>query len=138
MSEEVKPATCEWCKRYIARHLDAYYYGFSATGVKEIDNILCSVASAGKAYHSTADWSEGGYPELIQKAASEAAARLDAERALNADMLVELQNLRDCAMRLAKRLEKEAVPGNQAVASMWLFQVAKADAVIAKAEGKAQ
>lgn len=81
MTQPIKPATsatCESCLRDVTRHMDAYYYGFSATGVREVDNILCAVASAGKAYHHTEDWSEGGYPELIQKTAAEAAEKLKA------------------------------------------------------------
>ena len=64
--------------------MDAYYYGFDATGVPEIDRILCSVASAGKAYHHTEHWGdpslEGGtnYVSLIQRAADEAAKAMRA------------------------------------------------------------
>lgn len=38
---------CSWCGRYLHRHFDAYYYGFTPTGVQVIDNVLCSVATAG-------------------------------------------------------------------------------------------
>lgn len=64
--------TCPWCGRYLHRHMDAYYYGFAATGETLIDNILCSVASAGKAYHHTEDWSGGGHTDKIQAAAEAA------------------------------------------------------------------
>jgi hypothetical protein len=64
--------------------MDAYYYGFTPTGVIAIDRILSAVACAGKALHSTEDWtnevpSDYGFGEgltpagWIQKAADEAA-----------------------------------------------------------------
>ena len=64
--------------------MDAYYYGFTFTGVREIDMILSAVACAGKAYHHTDNWSEetpayeyheGATPvDWIQNAADKAAA----------------------------------------------------------------
>lgn len=66
--------------------LDAYYYGFSSTGVDAIDKILSAVACAGKAYHCTKDWHEETEPyeglsgntpvEWIQNAANELASGL--------------------------------------------------------------
>ncbi len=64
--------------------LDAYYYYFEPTGVEAIDNILSAVATAGKAYHHTDNWTEetpcfednleGDTPiEWIQNAANKAA-----------------------------------------------------------------
>lgn len=88
-----EPATCEWCQRYVTRHMDAYYYGFTATGVRDVDNVLCSVASAGKACHHTEDWSEHGYPELIQKAADNTAATIHAKDALIAELVSALCGL---------------------------------------------
>ncbi len=41
-----------------ALRMDAYYYGFEPTGVREIDLILSAVACAGKAYHHTESWNE--------------------------------------------------------------------------------
>lgn len=38
--------------------MDAYYYGFELTGVGIIDRILSAVASAGKAFHHTDDWTD--------------------------------------------------------------------------------
>lgn len=38
--------------------MGAYYYGFDATGIREIDVILSAIASAGKAYHHTDSWTE--------------------------------------------------------------------------------
>lgn len=38
--------------------MDAYYYGFYETGVKEIDLILSAIACAGKAFHSTENWTD--------------------------------------------------------------------------------
>ncbi len=65
--------------------MGAYYYGFTATGVIEIDRILSAVACAGKAFHHTDDWNDkcaghghtGETPvEWIQNAANDAAAAL--------------------------------------------------------------
>lgn len=63
--------------------MDAYYYGFVPTGDKDIDLILCAVASAGKAYHHTEEWNKNTRPydntfgespsEWIQNAANKAA-----------------------------------------------------------------
>lgn len=66
--------------------MDAYYYGFTPTGVREIDEILSAVASAGKAYHHTEDWNEpnrDGVTEVqrIQNAANKAAERWRADSA---------------------------------------------------------
>lgn len=69
--------------------MDAYYYGFCFTGVREIDVILSAVACAGKAYHHTESWNDecSPYHELhrgstpadwIQNAASDAAVALTA------------------------------------------------------------
>jgi len=68
--------------------MNAYYYSFQPTGVREIDMVLSAVACAGKAYHSTADWDdetpkyydefEGETPvEWIQNAADKAAAKFN-------------------------------------------------------------
>ena len=63
--------------------MSAYYYGFTPTGVQEVDLILSAVASAGKSYHHTEDWCDKtpAYPPLegdtpvdwIQNAANKAA-----------------------------------------------------------------
>lgn len=67
--------------------MNAYYYSFEPTGVYAIDKILSAVATAGKAFHSTSEWSEDGEygpgewapftgtscSEWIQNAANEAA-----------------------------------------------------------------
>lgn len=64
--------------------MDAYYFGFKSTGVREIDLIISAVACAGKAYHFTEDWNdktdsgyephEGESPvDWIQMAANKAA-----------------------------------------------------------------
>ncbi len=69
--------------------MDAYYYGFEPTGCPEIGLILSAVASAGKMYHHTDNWSdEEGWLESevfegdsctkwIQNAANSAAAALN-------------------------------------------------------------
>lgn len=60
--------------------MNAYYYSFEKTGVREIDEILSAVAMAGKGYHNTDDWQDDGdrgysYIELIQEVANRAAAK---------------------------------------------------------------
>lgn len=47
MSDEPKPL-----------RMNAYYYGFTPTGMECIDRILSAVACAGKAYHHTDQWGE--------------------------------------------------------------------------------
>ena len=74
--------------------MDAYYYGFTPTGVVVIDRILSAVACAGKAYHHTDQWGDecagenyepflrGNSPaEWIQRAAEDAAKVLSALQA---------------------------------------------------------
>jgi hypothetical protein len=68
--------------------MDAYYYGFEATGVEAIDRILSAVASAGKSYHHTESWCDDTDPpeylrganpvEWIQNAANDAAVAFQA------------------------------------------------------------
>ena len=63
--------------------MSAYYYGFTATGIPDIDRILSAVACAGKAFHHTEDWHQEAEPfrghagsnpiEWIQNAANDAA-----------------------------------------------------------------
>lgn len=63
--------------------MNAYYYCFDKTGVREIDLILSAVACAGKAFHHTEDWQDEAYErehmtgktpiEWIQNAANAAA-----------------------------------------------------------------
>lgn len=62
--------------------MDAYYFGFSLTGVREIDEILSAVACAGKSYHHTEWWGESdedndepSWAQVIQEAADRAAAK---------------------------------------------------------------
>jgi len=59
--------------------MNAYYYGFTPTGVIEIDRILSAVATAGKHYHHTEMWSDSDSDEELSEAeeiqaAAEAAA----------------------------------------------------------------
>ena len=65
----------------------AYYYGFSETGVRVIDEILSAIAWAGKGFHHTESWADNecdnlglsfdtsgmSYIEVIQRAAELAA-----------------------------------------------------------------
>ncbi len=39
-------------------YIDSYYFGFQATGVAPVDDILMAVARAGKSFHSTDMWEE--------------------------------------------------------------------------------
>jgi hypothetical protein len=66
---------------------NAYYYSFEATGSYPVDLVLSAVARAGKAFHTTEDWSneiepyhpafEGKAPvDWIQNAAVRASNRL--------------------------------------------------------------
>lgn len=65
--------------------MNAYYFGFTPTGVELVDRVLSAVAHAGKGYHHTEDWAENNtenwdcfrghsYAEWIQRAAEDAAA----------------------------------------------------------------
>ena len=64
--------------------MNAYYFGFTPTGIPAIDRILSAVACAGKGCHHTEDWGEFGggydhlrgenYVEMIQNAADDAAS----------------------------------------------------------------
>lgn len=65
--------------------MSGYYFGFTETGVPEIDLILSAVACAGKAFHHTESWEdecewkphEGRTPvQWIQNAANKAAAAM--------------------------------------------------------------
>lgn len=68
--------------------MNAYYYGFTPTGVRAIDVILSAVAAAGKAYHHTESWLDDAeayppfrgdsYAAFIQNAATDAAKELRA------------------------------------------------------------
>lgn len=72
------------------RRFDAYYFGFTPTGVDEIDKILSAICFAGKGYHHTEGWSEdkedygdytgGSYVAWIQNAANEAAKKMNETR----------------------------------------------------------
>lgn len=62
----------------------AYYYSFTPTGVRSVDEVLSSVAFAGKAFHDTEQWTDGcGFldgkscRDLIQEAAARAASLHD-------------------------------------------------------------
>lgn len=61
------------------RNLNAYYYCFEPTGCDLVDAVLEQVARAGKAFHSTEDWSEedtdGRSPAAKMQAAANASAQ---------------------------------------------------------------
>lgn len=60
--------------------MNAHYYGFNKTNVFPIDKILSEVATAGKMYHHTENWSDGTNSpvEKIQSAAIDAAKEITA------------------------------------------------------------
>lgn len=75
---------CDYCRPL---RMDAYYFGFTPTGVDAIDRILSAVAEAGKGYHHTESWGDdglddsgqfrgGNYVAWIQNAANDAAEAL--------------------------------------------------------------
>ncbi len=61
--------------------MNAYYYSFNKTGVREIDEILSAVAMAGKGYHHTEEWDDNiygedySYVDLIQEIANRTAKK---------------------------------------------------------------
>lgn len=77
-----------------ALRMNAYYFGFTATGVELVDRVLSAVAHAGKGYHHTESWTEPtenygpfrggeyGYAGWIQRAAEDAAQRMTAFEAI--------------------------------------------------------
>jgi hypothetical protein len=76
--------------------MNAYYFAFTPTGCREIDVILSAIASAGKGYHHTEDWSTpmDAYPpfrgtsylEFIYNAAIDAAKEIELLRAQKAEL----------------------------------------------------
>lgn len=64
-----------------ANPFNAYYYSLEPTGVEPVDSILKALAYAGKAYHSTSQWTDD-HPvsciDLIQAEANAAAKRITA------------------------------------------------------------
>lgn len=91
MSESNNPTDDETLPKL---RMEAYYYAFNETGVRCIDEILSAVARAGKGYHHTESWYEGGYIDQIQAAAGRAAVLLKTAPDL-------LSALRACADRMA-------------------------------------
>lgn len=62
----------------MVKSINSYYFSFSPTRSEEINEILRTVAAAGKSYHHTEDW-EDGEPSCvddIQDAANVAAEKL--------------------------------------------------------------
>lgn len=80
-----------------AARMDAYYYGFTRTGLGAVDAILSAVAVAGKGSHHTESWagtdsawfygdrpglpSADGAEDLIQKTADLAAKNITTDQA---------------------------------------------------------
>ncbi len=89
--------------------MEAYYYGFTPTGVREIDLILSAIATAGKGCHHTSDWNEYGYPDAIQKVATAAAAELQRLRAGRAAVWTEC---RETCAKVAEESEHGITGGS--------------------------
>lgn len=75
------------------RAFHAYYFDVDPTGDNDIDLILMALAAAGKGYHHTDQWSDGGptyeedglsYIDTIQAAANRAASEMDRLRKIEA------------------------------------------------------
>ena len=79
-------------------NLNAYYYGFDATGNEKVDGILAAVAAAGKGAHHTDQWNEVydwmddklSAVDRIQNAANEAAKIDKTEREIKLEKALEL------------------------------------------------
>lgn len=111
--------------------MSAYYYSFEPTGAPSIDRVLSAVACAGKAFHSTDEWSSAceaymsetkgnSCVEWIQNAANEAA---DERNQL-------LATLNDLCKYVVE--DRATTPGYTRLAR----GVERAQALIAKAGGK--
>ncbi len=75
--------------------MDAYYYEFTPTGCREIDEILSAVAEAGKGFHSTEYWNDivydgKSYIDYIQEAANKAAKEVLGIKLMLSDALSQL------------------------------------------------
>jgi len=83
----------------VRKDLDAYYYGFEATGCAPVDLILGAVAQAGKSHHATEDWNEpmAGSTlcaaDNIQLAAHLAAKSVEARTTVTQDTEVLLRDM---------------------------------------------
>ena len=100
--EPTKMVPRSWGGEEAEWRMEAYYYGFTPTGIAAIDRILSAVAWAGKAYHHTEQWNDetddrepvrGGSPAMwIENAAHDAAklirAALSAPAAVEGDMVL--------------------------------------------------
>lgn len=78
------------------RYMRAYYHQFTPTGCDAVDAILEAIAVAGKAYHSTSEWSEPTeygknegpcHWDAIQAAADKAASVMRSETASRDDAI---------------------------------------------------
>lgn len=105
--------------------LNAYYYGFSATGHPLIDIILSAVACAGKAYHHTDNWNEEIRPyeeafqgstcaEWIQRAAEDAAFMLVQKDREIAGLITQLRQCRREAFEEAAKIADEKAASENA------------------------
>ena len=93
-------------------YFNAYYFGFDATGVPEVDEVIRLVAAAGKAYHHTEYWADEDerfslygdrdtYVKRIQEAADAAASafkRLQEVASNTAAEAADLQEAYDTAL----------------------------------------
>lgn len=80
--------------------INSYWFEFERTGAPEVDEVLQSVASAGRAYHSTECWAdkEGDAPshvDYIQEAANKVAQELQSLRRERDEMEKALELIQD-------------------------------------------
>ncbi len=118
-----------------ALRMNAYYYGFTPTGEYAVDKILSAVAHAGKAFHSTEEWSDtdcyklpdfggSGCPqEWIQLAAQECAQAIARARA---------EEREACAKVCDEITEREEREGDHGA---WCGPCECAGAIRARSEG---
>lgn len=128
MTDQIKPADENLLR------MDAYYYGFDATGVESVDIILSAIAHAGKAFHHTEDWNnecgERGDERIkgksavdwIQNAAEDAAftvkdliARIDA---LKAQVAAQEQSHKDILQAVGEEATRQLAEKDKRIAEL--------------------
>jgi hypothetical protein len=76
--------------------MNAYYFSFEETGVRAVDEVLSAVATAGKCFHHTNQWSDSdkyqpvSCADEIQNAANRSADKIRALESENNSLLDQL------------------------------------------------